>query len=439
MNKSLVGKTFLALASFCFLVLGTQNLSAQTDIYAKITTGQSEPLELAIGDFVPVQPFIVTEEPVLAAQIKEIVRRDLTFSLFFEILEADPQEKITHSNPPDWNRWVEIGAEFLLSGEIELKGTNLRVKADLWDLNKQSKIMSETYRTHAGNLRRLAHQISNDVVYNLVNEKGIFNTKIAYLVQKDKTTKEVFICDYDGYNPQQLTYEKSLALSPKWSPDGEKISYTSYKSGNPDLWLVALESGKTHKISSYKGINSAASWSPDNKYIALTLTKDGNAEIYLMGKNGDLKQRLTNNFGIDSSPSWSPNSQQMAFTSDRPGTPQIYIMDIDGANLRRLTFEGDYNDSPAWSPKGDKIAFCSREQGGFQIYTIDITGENLRRLTNQGTNENPHWSPDGYHLAFTSNRSGKFEIYSMHWDGSNQQAITSGGNNSSPAWSPIND
>jgi len=436
MNKNFIRKFYL-IFGFVFLLYAPKNLSAQTDIYAKITTGQSEPLELAIEDFVPVQPFI-TEEPVLASQIKEIVKKDLSFSLFFEILEAEPQEKIAHANPPDWNSWVEIGAEFLLAGEIEPRGTNLRVKADLWDLNKQRKIMSESYRTNVGNLRKLAHQISNDVVYNLVNEKGIFNTKVAYLVQKDKT-KEVFVCDYDGYNSQQLTYGKSLALSPKWSADADKISFTSYKSGNPDLWLVALESGKTQKLSSYKGINSAASWSPDGKYIALTLTKDGNAEIYLMGENGDLKQRLTNNFGIDSSPSWSPNSQQIAFTSDRPGTPQIYIMDIDGANLRRLTFQGDYNDSPAWSPKGDKIAFCSREEGGFQIYTIDITGENLRKLTNQGTNENPHWSPDGYHLVFTSNRSGKFEIYSMHWDGSNQQAITSGGNNSSPAWSPIND
>lgn len=437
MNKNLIRKFYL-IFGFVFLLYAPQNISAQTDIYAKITTGQSEPLELAIGDFVPVQSFIITEEPVLASQIKEIVKKDLSFSLFFEILEPPDQEKIAHSNPPDWNSWVEIGAEFLISGEIELKGTNLRVKADLWDLNKQRKVMSETYRTNAGNTRKLAHQISNDLVYNLVNEKGIFNTRITYLVQKDKT-KEVFVCDYDGYNPQQITYDKTLALSPKWSADGEKISYTSYKSGNPDLWLIHLESGKTQKLSSYKGINSAASWSPDGKYIALTLTKDGNAEIYLMGKNGDLRQRLTNNFGIDSSPSWSPNSQQIAFTSDRPGSPQIYIMDLDGANLRRLTFQGDYNDSPAWSPKGDKIAFCSREERGFQIYTIDITGENLRRLTNQGTNENPQWSPDGYHLVFTSNRSGKFEIYTMHWDGSNQQAITSGGNNSSPAWSPIGD
>ncbi len=435
MSRNFLKQPALFFLCSIFLFSTGKNLFAQTDIYAKITTGQSEPLELAIGDFVSAQPSISTEEPVLAAQIQEIVKKDLIFSLFFDLIEPLPQEKIAHSNPPEWNRWIEIGAEFLLTGEIELKGSNLKVKADLWDLNKQRGIMSESYRTNVGNVRKLAHQISNDIVYNLVGEKGIFNSKLAYVVQKDKT-KELFVCDYDGYNPQQLTYDKSLALSPSWAPDADRISYTSYKSGNPDLWVVALESGKTQKISNYKGLNSAASWSPDQRYLVLTLTKDGNAEIYLLHKNGGIKDRLTNNSGIDSSPSWSPNGKQMAFTSDRSGLPQIYIMDIDGSDLRRLTMEGDYNDSPAWSPKGDKIAFCSREPRGFQIYTMDIIGENLRKLTFEGSNENPHWSPDGYHIVFSSNRSGKFEIYTMHWDGSNQKAITSGGNNFSPAWSP---
>src|SRR5574341_1101704 len=436
MSKIFLYKSALFFLGIIFLFPTGKNLLAQADIYAKITTGQSEPLELAIGDFVSAQPSITPEEPQLASEIREIVKKDLSFSLFFDLVEPLSQERIAHSNPPEWNSWIELGAEFLLSGEIELRGSNLKVKADLWDLNKQREIMSESYHTNAGNVRKLAHEISNDIVYNLVGEKGIFNTKIAYLVQKDKT-KEIFICDYDGYNPQQLTYDKSLALSPKWSPEAEKISYTSYKSGNPDLWMVALESGKTQKISNYKGLNSAASWSPDNRFLAVTLTKDGNAEIYLLNKNGSIKDRLTNNSGIDSSPTWSPNGKQIAFTSDRTGLPQIYIMDIDGSNLRRLTMEGEYNDSPAWSPKGDKIAFCSREPKGFQIYTIDIIGENLRKLTFEGSNENPHWSPDGYHLVFSSNRTGKFEIYTMHWDGSNQRTITSGGNNFSPAWSPL--
>src|SRR3970282_2222035 len=108
MNKNLIRKFYLALGFVFFLFLH-KNLSAQTDIYAKITTGQSEPLELAIGDFVPLQSFIITEEPVLASQIKEIVKKDLSFSLFFEILEPSDQEKIAHANPPDWNRWVGIG------------------------------------------------------------------------------------------------------------------------------------------------------------------------------------------------------------------------------------------------------------------------------------------------------------------------------------------
>jgi len=87
MNKNFIRKFYL-IFGFVFLLYAPKNLSAQTDIYAKITTGQSEPLELAIGDFVPVQPFI-TEEPVLASQIKEIVKKsDLSDSQVYNTLKS---------------------------------------------------------------------------------------------------------------------------------------------------------------------------------------------------------------------------------------------------------------------------------------------------------------------------------------------------------------
>ncbi len=419
---------------FSMILLGPARVSfPQTEITARITKGAVtyfQALEIAVIDFSP-------QESEYAQQVTQVVRDDLSYSLFFRLAEIDSFVLAILGNDLYYLKgWIELGVQYLLDGSVKIEDDRLKAEINLMEVLRRKVILTKRYKTDPQSYRALAHAIADDIVLNLTGQKGISSTKMVY-VSMNGEHKEIYICDYDGHNPYPVTSNKSINVSPVWSPGGDKLVYTSYRKGNPDLWMTDLGSSQTTLLSSQAGLNSAPAWSPNGKYLALTLTRDKNAEIYLITPGGKIVRRLTRSWGIDSSPTFSPNGKEIAFTTDRAGYPQIYIMDAEGANVRRLTYSGDVADSPCWSPRGDRIAFVSRESGRFNIHTIDITGESLTQLTYEGSNENPSWSPDGLHIVFSSNRSGKPEVYTMNWDGSNQQPITNGEGNYNPSWSPV--
>jgi len=428
-------KAFSAVGLLILFAIGVHEIFAQGEIRGTIySQGEFKPLELSVVKFQTRNKS--SQEESLALQVAQVVQKDLTFSMFFTFLEENLYSftEAGDLNPMDQDIWLRTQAQFLIAGKVELQSRMAKADIYLYDAFARQKTFSQTYRALQSSWRRLAHEISNDILQNLTGEKGVFTSRISY-IKETSAGKELYLCDYDGHNPQQVTFDKSINLSPNWSPDGKRMIFTSFKSGNPDLWELDLESGKSKKLASFKGLNTAARYNPKGNLIALTLSVDKDPEIYVINSSGGNPRRLTYSYGIESSPSWSPNGKQIAFTSDRTGSPQIYVMDSDGSNLRRLTYGLSYCDSPAWSPNGDKIAFVSRESNGFQVCTLEITGENLSRLTDSGSNENPSWSSAGYHLVFASNRTGRFEIYTMGWDGTSQTKLTSGGGNFSPAWS----
>lgn len=409
-----------------FLVFLANTSFSQTDVYLKIYTKTFQRMELDLYPFTTDASGADAE--VMASLISGVLQNDLWMSGYFKVnLKYGPS-----------NGQVENDGKALaiINGSFQFEGSTVKIRPVVVDRASGGAIIRSTYEEPPGRERRAIHRIADDIVYNLSGEQGIANSKIAYVHELPTGAKEIAVMDYDGYNVALLTSDKTINLSPEWSPDGHKLCYTSYKEENPNLYFSNLKTGTRLKLSATKGLNSAPAWSPDGRRIALTLTKDGNAEIYTVNLDTRKFERLTYSQAIESSPSWSPSNREIAFTSDRTGSPQVYIMDSDGVNVRRLTFQGSYNDSPAWSPRGDKIAFVSRTDSGFDIYTIDATGENLMRLTDSSSsNEDPVWSPNGFALMFSSNRSGKRDLYSMFWDGTDQKKVTSIGTNYLPAWS----
>src|SRR2546422_7940601 len=115
-------------------------------------------------------------------------------------------------------------------------------------------------------------------------------------------TKELAVMDYDGYNARQLTFDKSISVRPRWSPDGHKIIYTSYLGYYPDVMEADLYTSQRRRVASYPGLNTGAEFSPDGRSIALTLSKDGNPELYTMNAGGGGLIRLTHTSGAESSP-----------------------------------------------------------------------------------------------------------------------------------------
>jgi len=292
-------------------------------------------------------------------------------------------------------------------------------------------------------LRRVVHVISDDIVKAITGQRGIAQTKIAFVWSRGKV-KELAVMDYDGYNARQLTYDKSISVHPRWSPNGRKIIYTSFLQTFPDILEADIYTHQRRRVASFPGLNSGAEFSPDGLSIALTLSKDGNPELYTMNANGGGLQRLTHTPGAESSPTWSPDGQSIAYVSDDRGSPQIYLISKDGGEPTRLTVSPAYNTEPNWShPPPDSeikpmLALTSRVGGRFQIGIYDTaTREVVPKVADDADNEDPSWAPDGRHLVFAKTRQWRSRLYMLDvLTGEQVELPAIEGGASEPAWGP---
>lgn len=428
-----------ALISVALLCAVSAQGQSGIDIRTGIMTGQWNPYKIAVDDFKIAGDSSVGAD-TMAAKVKKVIVDDLDFHVFFDTVTAKQFYlnvwEIEEITPLVWYR---MGAEYLVSGSVEVKGSELKVDyliRELFQDGSTNELKSATFRTDAGSYRRLAHMIADRVVEHVAAERPFFTTRLVY-ISKATGSEEVCVCDYDGANPVRLTADNSLNISPCWDSRGDKVLFTSYRRGKQQLWEHDVGSGKEKLIANYELSNLDAAVSPDNKEILLSLSKDGNAELYVLDREGKTKRRLTRIPSIEVGASWSPTGNLIAFQSDRSGSPQIYLMDSEGLNVQRLTFEGVTNDSPDFSPLGTSIAFVTRgANGDFQVSTIDVTGENFRVLEQNGSNENPHWAPDGWHLVYSKQVGSDKDLYIMDRFGNKRRRVTFDGESFSPAWQP---
>jgi TolB protein len=411
------------------------------DVYLSISRGGGQRLRLAIPDFVRSEGGSSTNSG-LGHEMARILADDLRLYRFFDLIDnprflEEASQADAQAGEIVFKEWAELGAQALVKGTFSQDGRDLIVECRLYDVAGQRMITGKRYRGPADAYASMMHRCADEIMIRFTGESGIAQTQIAFIARHNGN-KELFVMDQNGSNIRQLTSDRSITLSPAWSPDSREIAVTSYRDRNPDLVAVGPSGNGRRLLSQHPGLNSAPAWSPDGSRIALTLSKDGNPEIYTMNRQGGDLRRLTNHAAIDTSPTWSPTGRQIAFVSDRAGSPQVYVMDAEGSNLRRLTYQGNYNDRPSWSPRGDRIAFVSMEGSRFDVYVINVDGSGLQRLTmGNGSNESPSWSPDGRFLIFSSTRSGVPQLYRMYDDGSGQQQLTFlDGGAQSPVWSP---
>ena len=416
--------------------------SQGVDVFLNVTQGGSKKLGIAIPEFARLTPAL--DEGNFARVLPEIIGNDLRFSALFTVVANTPS--LPPNNPEALRKafaeFAASGAHAAMHGLLALSPQRVTVEFRLYDLTNPEfrLIASKTFwveppRDH----RRLAHRISDEIVYQFTGERGIAETKIAY-VSRSGSSKEIVMMDYDGFNQVPLTDLQSISISPTWSPVDSSVAFTSFFKGYPYLFRLYPFNPRRKEpelMSAWPGINSAPAWSPDGKSVAITLSKDGNPEIYAFRVGTSEFRRLTNNRAIDSDPTWSPSGREIAFSSDRMGSPQIWKMDAEGANPGRIT-TGNYDTQPRWSPRGDLIVFTRRTAGGFDLWAIAPDGSNARPLTQgQASNESAAWAPNGRHVVFSSSRGGRPQLYTMLSDGSEQQPLTRDrGEASSPTWSP---
>ncbi|HFQ89324.1 MAG TPA: Tol-Pal system beta propeller repeat protein TolB [Desulfobulbus sp.] len=399
-------------------------------VYLDITASEVRKVVVAVPAFVDKKGSDATGRRGL--RMAELLGRALDFHGFVRVLDPARYGGLQDAD------WKKLQADYVVRGSYELDGNRLTVEGRLYDVAEDRLLAGRRYRGLARQQDDMVLRFADALVEEFTGEPGISRTSIAY-VSDDTGYKEIYISDVLGRTRRQVTRHRHLCVSPRFTPDGNFLAYTTYHHGNQDLYITDLRQNRiTRPLSRRKGMNLAPAFSPDGKTMVLTLSKDGNPDLYLLDRRGRILGRLTRGEGINVSPSFSPDGKSLVFVSDRSGRPQLYIMDMASRKVRRLTFQGVENSEPSWSPKGDRIAYTSLVDGHYQIFTIDPAGGTPRQVTTAwGKYESPTWSPDGRQIAFSRSRNGHSEICAALANGKDLRVLFKlKGNQSYPQWSP---
>lgn len=280
----------------------------------------------------------------------------------------------------------------------QLSGTEVRV-----DVTRGGAVVSSDRASDANARQALLRAADLAVAKtNGLGLRGFFTAQLAFVGERSGT-KEVYTSDLFMLDAKQLTRDRALVLTPRWSPDGGRLLFTSYKkSGAPDIFQYDVRSYQTTIFVSYKGTNSGARYSPNGQQVAMVLSGEGSPEIYVRNAAGGPVSRKTRSEFVKSSPVWSPDGSRLLFAME-PG-PQLYTMSTAGGTPQRLQSGFNYSAEPDWSRTSNKIAFTVRVPGGrYQIAVMDAGGGRAKLVSEAAFDAiEPSWLADGRHLVYTA-------------------------------------
>lgn len=388
------------------------------------------------------------------SNIAAVVSSDLGDSGRFKVADINSLQQQPHSDQDvNFPYWQKQGQNDLVVGQVSaLSSGRYQVNFQLINVyagdTKQANasfqtpiLLSEQFTVGKAELREVAHHISDLVYQKLTGDRGVFATKIAYvLVQGSGPTARysLEVADIDGYGPKPLLVSNEPIMSPAWAPNGKSIAYVSFEGGNPKIYVQDVASGRRRLISDQPGLNNAPAWSPNGNKLALVLTKTGNPKIYVMNLASGQLTQMTHGYSIDTEPSWSPNGQSLIFTSDRGGGPEIYQLNLASAQIQRLTFNSAYNARASFTPGGNHIVMITRDEGGYNIAAQDLQSGRVTLLTHSGMAQSPTVAPNGKMVAFAEIYGGSKVLGMASIDGDVKLRLPAQeGNVQDPAWSPF--
>jgi TolB protein len=444
LNSDLLSKIywknkFLLPVMWLLLVLIAVPVKSFSAISIDINSPSIKKIQIAVPDFKNLTPLKGRAE--FATDLPQIISGDLDLSGYFAPLDKaaflEKESGVLTPEGINFKNWTVINADLLVKAGYTIVGdNNIEMEVHLYDTFQEKEVLGKKYLGRIDSARPLMHRIANEIISAITGAKGMFLSRFAF-VNNQTGNKELYLCDFDGKNVEQLTSFKSITLLPKWSPAGDKVTFNSYKDGVLALYVMDVSTRSARRISGKNETGIGSCWLPDGNKIATSLNRNGNRDIYIVDMEGKVVQQVTNHWADDLSPSFSPDGSKMAFVSNRSGNPQIYVKDLQTGSEDRITFDLKYCTSPVWS-QTNKIAFAVMSDGNFDIYVINPDGSNMKKLTDgNGNNEDPCWSPDGRFLVFSSNREGGYHLYLMNANGQNQRRLFNlKGQDTAPSWSP---
>ena len=376
--------------------------------------------------------------------VASVVRADLERSGQFRTLpEAQIVEKPTRGSEIQFATWRALKQNYIVVGRVMDAGAGAyRVEYELYDVPKGERLLGLAMTARGNAMRDVAHQMADAIYEKITGVRGAFWTRIAYVTASgkgDAMRYALMVADSDGYNPQTIVRSAEPLLSPSWSPDGRRLAYVSFESGNSAIYIQDIATGAREKVASFRGINGAPSFSPDGRQLALTLSRSGNPEIYVMDLGSRSLRQLTNTSAIDTEPVWSTDGGTIYFTSDRGGRPQIYRVPAAGGSASRVTFEGTYNATATVSFDGKKIAVVQGAGNNYRIALMDSSLGSARwsSLSPGSLDESPSFAPNASMVLYAAREGGRGVLYAVSADARvRQRLVVANADVREPAWSP---
>lgn len=304
--------------------------------------------------------------------------------------------------------------------------------------------LKDSREVHLSNVRQLTTSGQNAEAYFSFD-----GTRLTYQATgRDGGCDQIYTMDLDGENKQLLSTGGRTTCS-YFYPGGDKILYSSthhHDMACPaepdmsrgyvwavypsyDIWVSNADGSDLTQLTDEDGYDAEATFSPQGDRVVFTSMRDGDLDLYSMNPDGTDVLRLTDRLGYDGGAFYSPDGTQIVWRASypeddaasagysalladgliRPSQLDLWIMDADGSNKRQVTDNGAANFGPFWHPSGDKLVFSSNmgDESGreFDIYMINVDGTGLEQITYTGEFDGfPVFSPDGTQFVWGSNR-----------------------------------
>lgn len=324
-------------------------------------------------------------------------------------------------------------ADFVLSGSATAQGLQLRL-----DRLKGGEGSVAVSQPNVISVPETTHRAVDLMLNKVFDIKGICSYKIAFSAVTDPLTKEIFVCDFDGSNPTQITHNQSQSIEPVWGPNNQSLLYTLYGNQSTYVAETRLNNKMSRRISQYRGMNAAPALAGNSSTYACILSKDGVVDLYLRTIGGTASQRLTSGKGVEGSPVFSPDGSQICFVSDmqKLGKPRLYLMSSRGGALKQIPTVGYDPTSPDWS-LDNKLIYAAKTSKGVGLCVIDLAGGAKNGLGEIITErfESPSWAPDNRHVVAQYSNNKKSSLWVIDtWTGKSRPLFSTKVNASLPAW-----